>query len=373
MEFDGLDDMMPYDGKVFISDCQGPITLNDSIRELCAHFIPNGERLYTVLSRYDDVLSDIVRKEGFKSGDSLKLALPFLKAYGATDQTLLDFSKESLRIIPGAEKTMRFVQEIMTPFIVSSAGEHYLNAVCDHIGFPVENVFCTRFGLDPIKVDEWEMQTLKDLAVEIVSMPIIEVPFGTRGFKEFRPNDRKAIQRLDQIFWDEMTDLSTYHLMMETVPVGDSEKASAVVEICKKVGVALEDCLYVGDGVTDSKAMNIVRKGGGLALSFNGNSQAVREADIAIMSNHTIVTSFLADVFYKAGKDATLDLVEDWSVAGLTRSSQAHQYILREMRKIFSDRLPEVRRITPDKMSEIALRSASFRKKAKEDLVGNLG
>jgi energy-converting hydrogenase A subunit R len=167
---------------------------------------------------------------------------------------------------------------------------------------------------------------------------------------------------LDEMFWNEMTDLSSYHLIMETVPIGDSEKASAVVEVCKKVGVALEDCMYVGDGVTDVKALNIVRKGGGLAISFNGNSFAVREADVAVMSNHTIITSMLAETFYKAGKDAVLDILDEWNYVELARSGVVHEYILKEIKKVFGPNLPEVRRVTPDKLTEIALLSSKFRK-----------
>lgn len=371
MEFDGLEEMMPYDGKVFISDCEGPITKNDSALEMCAKFIPNGDRLFQVLSRYDDVMANVVRKEGYKTGDKLKLFLPFLKAYGVTDQTLVDFSKKNCLMIPGADKTMRFVQEIMSPFIVSTSYEHYISAVCDHVNFPFENTFSTKCSLDGVKVDDWERHTLKDLATEIVSLPVIEMPIGARSLKDVKPEDRKAIQRLDQIFWNEMTDLASYHLVMETVPIGDSEKASAVVEVCKKVGVALEDCMYVGDGVTDIKALNIVRKGGGLAISFNGNSFAVREADVAVMSNNTIITSMLADIFYKAGKDAVLDLLDDWNYVDLANSGVVHEYILKEIKRSFGPNLPEVRRITPDKLSEIALRSSKFRKGVKGEPVGD--
>jgi energy-converting hydrogenase A subunit R len=371
MEFDGLEEMMPYDGKVFISDCEGPITKNNSALEICTKFIPNGERFFHIISRYDDVLADLVRKDGYKSGDKLKLFLPFLKAFGVTDQALVDFSKKNCMMIPGADKTMRFVQEIMSPFIVSTSYEHYISAVCDHINFPFENTFNTKCSLDGVKVDDWERHTLKDLATEIVSLPIIEMPLGVRSLKDVKPEDRKAIQRLDQIFWNEMTDLASYHLIMETVPIGDSEKASAVVEVCKKVGVALEDCMYVGDGVTDIKALNIVRKGGGLAISFNGNSFAVREADVAVMSNHTIITSMLAETFYKAGKDAVLDLLDDWNYAELARSGVVHEYILKEIRRSFGPNLPEVRRVTPDKLTEIALLSSKFRKGVKGEPVGD--
>ena len=45
MEFDGLEEMMPFDGKIFVTDCEGPITKNDIAFELCYEFIENGEKL----------------------------------------------------------------------------------------------------------------------------------------------------------------------------------------------------------------------------------------------------------------------------------------------------------------------------------------
>ncbi|MCE5297171.1 MAG: hypothetical protein LLG16_08745 [Euryarchaeota archaeon] len=372
MEFDGLDDMMPYDGKVFISECEGAVTFNNSALESCIKFIPDGYRFFKVISSYDEVLSEVVRKEGHRPGDRIKFLLPFLKAYGVSDQLLNDSSKEMLRLVPGADKTMRFVQEIMSPFIVTPAYEHHLVALCENIGFPVENAFCTKFSLDSVKVDDWEVQTLRDLASEIAAMPPIEHVLGNR-IKDIRPDDRKNIQRLDQIFWNEMTDLSSYHLLMETATIGDSEKASAVVEICKRMGVALEDCIYVGGSPSDTKALSIVRKGGGLAVSFNGSSQAVKEADLAVMSKNTIITSMLADAFYRTGKEAVLDMVESWGYESMRSSGLVHEYILREVRKVFGESLPVVQRVTEDKVTELALMSSKYRKVATDEGVGNMG
>ncbi|MFQ6074292.1 MAG: hypothetical protein ACE5KC_03635, partial [Candidatus Bathyarchaeia archaeon] len=67
--------------RVFISDCEGPISKNDNAFELATHFIPEGDSFFTLISRYDDILADIVKKPGYKAGDTLKLILPFLKAY----------------------------------------------------------------------------------------------------------------------------------------------------------------------------------------------------------------------------------------------------------------------------------------------------
>ena len=43
--------------KSFITDCEGPLTLNDNAFEMCAYFIEDGDELFKILSLYDDYLA----------------------------------------------------------------------------------------------------------------------------------------------------------------------------------------------------------------------------------------------------------------------------------------------------------------------------
>ena len=63
--------------KSFITDCEGPLTLNDNAFELANHFIDNGGELFKILSLYDDYLVDEVKKPNYKAGNTLLLILPF--------------------------------------------------------------------------------------------------------------------------------------------------------------------------------------------------------------------------------------------------------------------------------------------------------
>ncbi|MCG7844935.1 MAG: hypothetical protein MIO90_05845 [Methanomassiliicoccales archaeon] len=365
MEFDMMDDAMPFEGKIFISDLQGPVTANDNASELTAALVENGEQLYRALSRYEDVLANVVRKDGIKAGDTLRLILPFLKAYGATDSSLLKHSRESLKVVPGADKTMRYVQEFMSSFMVSTSFEHYVGAVCEEIGFPFENAFCTRLSMDMYEVEGWEVDTLINLAQEISRMPLINVPPEARTLRDLEPDDRLMVRRLDEIFWTEMTDLSSFQLISQVNPVGGDEKATSVVEICKRISVPLEDCMYVGDGITDSRALQVVRRSGGLAVAFNGNLHALREAELAVMSDNTIVTSMLAEIFYRGGRDGVLEAAEEWTYESLRRSGMVHDYLLRECVKLFPDGPPQARRVNKDNLSEMLEMSTVFRNKVR--------
>ena len=213
-----------------------------------------------MVSKYDDVLADVLHKKGYKAGDTLRLILPFLKAYGATNARMVELSRERILLVPGAERTMRFVRELMQAYIVSTSYEHYVSAVCEAIGFPFENAYCTRVNLDETEMDEWEAGLLKNHAREIAGMPMIEIPEGARQIADFSSRDQETIARLDEIFWEEMTDLPSYHLILEVNPVGGEEKAASVLDICRKTGAGLEDTVYVGDSKTDVQAFKLVQR-----------------------------------------------------------------------------------------------------------------
>ena len=59
--------------RAFISDCEGPISKNDNAYEMTAHYVPHGNKLFTIISRYDDVLAEVLKRSGYKAGDTLKI------------------------------------------------------------------------------------------------------------------------------------------------------------------------------------------------------------------------------------------------------------------------------------------------------------
>jgi len=83
------------------TDCEGPISKNDNAMELSEFFIPSGQHFFSIVSKYDDYLADIEKRRGYQAGDTLKLVLPFFKAFGATDEAIRRFSQEHLLLLPG--------------------------------------------------------------------------------------------------------------------------------------------------------------------------------------------------------------------------------------------------------------------------------
>ena len=58
-------------GRIYVTDCEGPLTKNDNAQEIAERFIPDGAGFFARLSRYDDLLADVVRKPGYNAGDTL--------------------------------------------------------------------------------------------------------------------------------------------------------------------------------------------------------------------------------------------------------------------------------------------------------------
>jgi len=372
MDFEGLEEVISYEGKQFVTDLEGPITKNENARELCEHFIPGGNRFYSMISRYDEVLAEVLKKQNHRAGEKLRLVLPFLKAHGASDNQVLDFSRKHITVIPGAAKTMRYVQEIMASFVVSTSYEHYVSAVCDAIGIPMENAYCTKLSIDSVKVEDWELETLRNLAREISDMAPLDVPQAARGPRGLSAQDQRTVHRLDEILWSELSDLASYRFLTDVNPVGGEEKAASVVDVCKKTGIGLEDTVYIGHGITDAQALRLVRKGGGLAISFNGSAQSLREAEVAIISPHTVVTSVLSEAFFKGGRDLAMELVEGWSMEQVRTSGIIHDYLVRELERVFPDGLPKVARVSENNLEPLIEESLRTRDSVPGEGLGSI-
>jgi energy-converting hydrogenase A subunit R len=358
--------------RVFVSDCEGPISKNDNAYELTSHFIPDGNKLFTVISRYDDVLADILKKPHYKAGDTLKLVLPFLKAYDVTDQKMREFSAQHLLLISNAKDTLDHVRRIAPAFIVSTSYEHYIQALCRFIDFPYKNTYCTKLRIDKYSLTSTEKKKLKETAREIAGMRTIEIPYGARLLNDLSAEDQKTVQRLDEIFWIEISCTDCGRIFSEVNPVGGEEKAEAVKDVAQKLHTDLADTMYVGDSITDEEAFKLVRKHEGLAVSFNGNQYAIRNAEVAILSENSLVTAVIADVFIKFGKQQTLDLVQNWSREALKKYSIS-QALLDRFFRLHPVALPKVKIITNENMEALMKESGEFRKKVRGEAIGKLG
>ena len=358
--------------RAFISDCEGPISINDNAFEITSRFVPDGERLFTVISRYDDVLAYVLKRPNYKAGDTLKLILPFLKAYDVTDQVMRECSAQNVILIRNAKDTLQFVRNLTNAFLVSTSYEHYVKALCQVLDFSYKNTYCTQLNIDKYQITEKEKNELKKLATEIVQMSIIEIPSKAESLDDFSEKHRKAIQRLDEIFWGELANMESGKMLHEVNPVGGEEKAEAVKDVAQRLGIKLSSVMYVGDSITDVEAFRLVKENGGLAVSFNGNRYAVRNAEIAVLAENSVVTAILADIFFRHGKLKLLGLVESWNLKALEKSP-VNPTLLKSAFQLYPKSLPKVKIITGEDIGVLVEESTKFRKNVRGESIGRLG
>lgn len=358
--------------RVFVSDCEGPISKNDNAFELTAHFVPDGDKLFSLISKYDDVLADVVKKKGYTAGSTLKLVLPFLKAYDVTDRLMQEFSAQNLILISGIHDTLKYVRGITEAFIVSTSYEHYIKALCNAMAFPFENTYCTVLSIDKYTVTTQEKTKLKSLAKEIAQMSPITIPSSVKSLEDLSQKDQTTVKRLDELFWAEIADMSCGRIFSEVTTVGGEQKAEAIRDATAKLRAPLSDVMYVGDSITDVEAFQLVRENGGFAVSFNGNNYAVKNADVAVLSDNSIITAILADVFIKHGREPALKLVENWSCEFLKQST-VDASLLSGLFELYPKALPKVQIVTPKNMELLTKESSKFRKRVRGKAVGKLG
>ena len=328
----------------FNTDCEGPISKNDNAFELAQEFVPRGGEFFAKLSKYGDFLADIVKKPGYKAGDTLRLILPFFKAYGVTDGGIREFSSRNVLLVPGADVALKQIQSIMPAFIISTSYEPYITALCQLIDFPVENAYCTELSLDKYQIPASEISFLKGLHDKILDLPPIEIPASAVSWEDMDAESLECIDVLDRIFWEEFPNMACGKPLEDVNPVGGFEKAAAIRMSCEKTGVELSEVMYVGDSITDTEAMKLVKEAGGVAVSFNGNRYAIESADIACISPNAMILAELAAIFSEEGTAGVRNLA--WETVELIENAD---------------------------LEELISRSESFRKTVRGQSIGQLG
>jgi len=356
--------------RVFVSDCEGPISKNDNAFELAENFIPNGEKLFSIISKYDDVQADVLNRSGYCAGSTLKLILPFFKAYDLTDQQMEKFSAQNILLIADTQTTLRHVQSNASSFIVSTSYEHYIRAVCKTVDFPYKNTYCTKISLDKCGITPQEKELLRKIAQEITQMSTIEIPPNAKGIRDFSDNDIAAIQRLDQIFWDIIPKMFVGKFLLDVVTIGGEQKAEAIRDVTRRLDMELSNVMYVGDSITDVEAFKLVCSSGGLGVSFNGNNYAIRNAKVAVLSESNLVTAVIADLFCKLGTKKTLETLSSWTIEAL--KGTVDEILIRKLTSQ-NKAFPKVQIVTAENMESLIKESTGFRKKVRGVAVGRLG
>ena len=302
----------PAPRRIYVTDCEGPLTRNDNAQEIAGHFIPDGADLFARLSRYDDLLADVLHRPGHNAGDTLRLLPPFLKAFEVTDDAVEEFSAEGVLLVPGALLLLAEITALVPTFIISTSYTPYLRALCRLSGFPRANVRCTELSLDAWPMPEDEKAWLRAEAAHVMARGLIEIPEEARSAGDLSPADAGTVAQLDDLFWAQMDGRLSGEMVAAVRPVGGGMKLAALEEIVAAEGVEGAGVMYVGDSITDAPPLAAVKAWGGVSLSFNGNGYALAAAEFAAASPDAGVAAALAKAFADGGRAGVEAAVRAW-------------------------------------------------------------
>jgi len=358
--------------RLFVSDCEGPISKNDNAFEITKKFVPQGAKLFTLISKYDDVLADILKISGYNAGSTLKLILPFLKAYDVTEKNIEQFSAENLLLLPDSKTSLSHIRNISPAFIVSTSYEQYIKVLCDALDFPFENTYCTKLSLDKYTITDKEKKDLRKIVRELSEFSPIIIPPNAKTLNDFSEQTQKIIKRLDTIFWKEISNSHLSRFLSEVIPIGGYQKAEAIKDVTRKMNSSIENVIYFGDSITDIEAFNLVKKKGGLAISFNGNHYAVKNAEVVVLSDSNLVIAVITDLFCIFGTQKTVQLLKNWSIKTL-KEAELNKELLSLFLNNYQEQLPMVKILTSNNTNLLVDESNKFRKSVRGEAVGRLG
>ena len=344
--------------KSFITDCEGPLTLNDNAYEIADNIIENGGELFRILSLYDDYLADVVKVENYKVGNTLKFILPFFVVENLTNQDLIDFSKNNIYAVRDSKFLLEYLKGAMNIYIVSTSYGQYIKAVSEYMDVPFKNTFYTDVDVDVLKLNDDEIKKIME-------------------FKDLILNNPENYELFDDIFYTQIPKMSIYEKIRKVEVVGGEGKKLAIDKIIKRDNIDINGMIYIGDSITDVEPLAFARKNNGISISFNGNEYPLKVAEIAIVSPSAITTAVIANIYADNDKNKVLEFINDYNNTDEMENLFDDYNIKTEIKdkffQVFSDNYPIIKIINNENFEEILKVSKDMRNNIRGQDIGELG
>ncbi len=280
-------------------DLEGPLTPHDHAYELMGLF-PGGDRIFEVISRYDDLLT-LEGREGYEPGDTLCLILPFLLRHGIGRRHIEGLAEKAGLVAGAAETVSRLHALGWGVGLVTTTYQPYAYGLARRIGIPPERVAATPFPAE----------------AEAALPPEVEAAVaGTEAeVTLLRPEADDALikQRLDAFFYELLPTTPLASLMETVKPVGGWRKVAALRSLSP---LPLSEVAVVGDSITDCRMLETVDREGGLAVAFNANQYALPYATCGLASTHISDILPLLEAWGRGGREAARQWVSRQEEAG---------------------------------------------------------
>jgi energy-converting hydrogenase A subunit R len=292
-------------------DMEGPLTPVDFAQELFLKQVDSGNRLYNILSRYDDILALELWRPGYEAGDTLALIVPFLVATGLDTPAIVDYAEEVCKSTSGASETLTAcLDRFETVAVITTAYAPFAHTVLRRLEHRDVTLFATDIPdslstVVPASAHLWILSESQALVEE----------FGEADLLDEETSGR-LVKRLDRFFLDDLVDRGVSYPLDVLKPRGGSRKVDALKSLCQTTHASGRDVAYVGDSITDVAIFEFVSAAGGLSVAFNGNAYAVGVADVAIASDTLTAIVPLLDGWREGGRQGASAVLEAVVSAG---------------------------------------------------------
>ncbi|MFC1592645.1 hypothetical protein ACFL4C_01370 [Candidatus Omnitrophota bacterium] len=252
-------------------DLEGPLTPKDNAYELMKLF-PNGDRVFEVISRYDDLLT-LEEREDYEPGDTLALIVPFLLLHNISEDNITALATEASLTGGAAELIIKLQYNGWKVFCITTTYEQYAMHLTQKLGIYAHNVACTPFPLNKLRqaLRKEDIRLLQQAEEEIMTLSPVA-------------DDDRIKQTLDNFFWEKLPSTELGMAIKEVKPVGGRRKVAALNRFADNYTQPLSRWVVVGDSITDFRMLQVVDREGGLAIAFNANEYALPYAAMSLAS-----------------------------------------------------------------------------------------
>jgi energy-converting hydrogenase A subunit R len=162
----------------------------------------------------------------------------------------------------------------------------------------MDSVYCTRLSFDGYHMGDEEKQAVMEYFRRFLDLP----PISWDDAGGLDDASARVIRVLKDFFFRILPSMPVWRWVEPVSPIGGEGKAQAVTHIVTGGAISMEDVIYVGDSITDAAALELVRREGGLSVSFNGNRYAVTSAEYSVVARSASVLGTIAEAFREGGK-----------------------------------------------------------------------
>jgi energy-converting hydrogenase A subunit R len=267
------------------------------------NLIPDGEKIFEVISHYDDILTMEGRKD-YEPGDTLALIVPFLILHHIHERDIIALAQQS-RLINGTEELLAFLKLCgWQIFCITTTYQQYAHYITGKLGIPVDNVASTIFPLDNMSrsLSPEESNLLYSLEKEILALYT-------------NASDAIIKEKLDAFFFEKLTHTHLGRQIKAVKPIGGQRKLDALQKFSDRYQQPLNSWVVVADSITDFKMLDAVKIAGGLAIAFNANKYALPLATMSLASTHLSDLKPVLETWQSKGLEGVHALVTQQTAA----------------------------------------------------------